>query len=116
MFWKGTTPWGGFAGLLSGTLTGLVLYGLELMGIIVYGAPMAGNFWRAWWAWLVCVGVTVAVSMLTSGSRKTDSELHGLVWGLTEKKEGVEPAWYKRPVVLAVAVLAIAIVLNIIFF
>ncbi len=38
MFWKGTTPWGGFAGLLSGTLTGLVLYGLELMGIIVYGA------------------------------------------------------------------------------
>lgn len=116
MFWKGTTPWGGFAGLLSGTLTGLVLYGLELMGIIVYGAPMAGNFWRAWWAWLVCVGVTVAVSMLTSGSRKTDSELQGLVWGLTEKKEGVEPAWYKRPVVLAVAVLAIAIVLNIIFF
>jgi hypothetical protein len=38
----------------------------------------------------------------------------GLVWGLTEKKEGEEPAWYKRPVVLAVAVLAI--VLDIIFF
>ena len=48
--------------------------------------------------------------------RKTDGELHGLVWGLTEKKEGVEPAWYKRPVVLAVAVLAIAVALNIIFF
>jgi len=40
----------------------------------------------------------------------------GLVWGLTEKKEGEEPAWYKRPVVLAVAVLAIAIAFNIIFF
>jgi solute:Na+ symporter, SSS family len=116
MFWKGTTPWGGFAGLLSGTLAGLVLYGLELAGVIVYGAPMAGNFWRAWWAWVVCVGVTVAVSLLTSQSRKTDEELKDLVWGLTEKKEGVEPAWYKRPIVLAVAVLAIAAALNIIFF
>ena len=116
MFWKGSTPWGGFAGLLSGTLAGLVLYGLELGGIIVYGAPMAGNFWRAWWAWVICVSITVVVSMLTSGSRKTDSQLQGLVWGLTEKKEGEEPAWYKRPVVLAVTVLAITIVLNIIFF
>jgi solute:Na+ symporter, SSS family len=116
MFWKGTTPWGGFAGLVSGTLAGLVLYRLELAGTIVYGAPMAGNFWRAWWAWVICVAVTAAVSLLTSRSRKTDGELHGLVWGLTEKKEGVEPAWYKRPVVLAVAVLAIAVALNIIFF
>ncbi len=116
MFWKGTTPWGGFAGLLSGTLAGLVLYAFELMGIIAYGAPMAGNFWRAWWAWVVCVGVTVAVSMLTSSSRKSDSQLQGLVWGLTEKKEDVEPAWYKKPVVLAVAVLALAVALNIIFF
>lgn len=116
MFWKGTTPWGGFAGLLSGTVAGLVLYGLELMGTIVYGSPMAGNFWRAWWAWLICMCVTVAFSMMTASSRKTDSELQGLVWGLTEKKEGVEPAWYKRPIVLAVAVIVIAVVLNIIFF
>ena len=68
MFWKGTTPWGGFAGLVSGTLAGLVLYRLELAGTIVYGAPMAGNFWRAWWAWVICVAVTAAVSLLTSRS------------------------------------------------
>lgn len=47
MFWKRTTPWGGFAGLVSGTVGGLGLWGLELMGILSYGSPMAGNFWRA---------------------------------------------------------------------
>ena len=87
MFWKGATPWGGFAGLVSGTCAGLVLYGLELGGIISYGSPMAGNFWRAWWAWLACFGVTILVSVLTSRTRKPDEELDGLVWGMSTKKE-----------------------------
>ncbi|MGH3147412.1 MAG: sodium:solute symporter family transporter, partial [Rubrobacter sp.] len=99
MFWRGTTPWGGFAGLASGTFAGLFLYGLELMGAISYGSPMAGNFWRAWWAWVVCVVATLAVSFLTSRTRKPDEELQGLVWGLTEKKQvTAKPPWYKRPV------------------
>ena len=116
MFWRRTTPWAGFAGLLSGTVGGLVLWGFELMGVISYGSPMAGNFWRAIWAWVICFGVTIIVSLLTSRSQKTDEELEGLVWGLTEKKEAVEPAWYKKPWVLAAAALAITIILNIIFF
>jgi SSS family solute:Na+ symporter len=87
---------------------------MELMGVLQYGAPMAGNFWRAWWAWLVCFGVTIAVSLLTRP--KEDRELEGLVYGLTEKKEGVEPAWYKKPWVLAATVLLITLALNIIFF
>jgi len=77
---------------------------------------MAGNFWRAWWAWVICVVVTVSVSLLTSRTQKPDEELEGLVWGLTEKKEAEEPAWYKKPWVLAAAALAITIALNIIFF
>ena len=60
------------AAVAAGTGAGLVLYGLELLGVIVYGAPMAGNFWRAWSAWVIYVGVTVTVSMLTSNSRNTD--------------------------------------------
>src|ERR687886_200169 len=115
MFWRRTTPWAGFAGLVSGTATGLVLWGLELMGILQYGSPMAGNFWRAIWAWAICFGVSIIVSLLTSRSQKTDEELEGLVWGLTEKKEAVEPAWYKKPWVLAAAALAITVALNIIF-
>ena len=115
MFWRRTTPWGGFAGLVSGTVAGLVIWGFELMGTIAYGSPMAGNFWRAIWAWIICFGVTIIVSLLTSRSQKSDEELEGLVWGLTEKKEAVEPAWYKRPWVLAAAALAITVALNIIF-
>jgi SSS family solute:Na+ symporter len=116
MFWRRTTPWGGLAGLVSGTVGGVVLWGFELMGIVNYGSPMAGNFWRAIWAWVICFGVTIIVSLLTSRSQKTDEELEGLVWGLTEKKEAVETAWYKKPWVLAAAALAITIALNIIFF
>lgn len=116
MFWRRTTPWGGFAGLVVGTASGLALWGLELMGTISYGSPMAGNFWRASWAWVICFGVTIAVSLLTSRSRKTDEEFEGLVWGIMKKKEAVEPAWYKKPVVLAAAALAITLALNIIFF
>src|SRR5215207_3472081 len=115
MFWRRTTPWGGFAGLVSGTVAGLVIWGFELMGTIAYGSPMAGNFWRAIWAWIICFGVTIIVSLLTSRSQKSDEELEGLVWGLTEKKEAVEPAWYKKPWVLATAALAITVILNIIF-
>jgi SSS family solute:Na+ symporter len=114
MFWRRTTAWGGFAGLVSGTAAGLVLYGLELSGVLQYGAPMAGNFWRAWWAWLVCFGVTIAVSFLTRP--KEDRELEGLVYGLTEKKEGLEHAWYKKPWVLAASVMSSTLALNIIFF
>ena len=107
---------GGFMGLVTGTVSGLELWGLELMGVISYGSPMAGNFWRSIWAWLICFGVTIVVSLLTSRSRKTDEELKGLVWGLTEKKEAVERVWYKKPWVLAAAALGITLVLNIIFF
>src|SRR5919202_1581982 len=115
MFWRRTTPWGGFAGLVSGTLGGVGLWVLELAGVLQYGSPMAGNFWRAWGAWGICMVVTVVVSLLTQRPQKPDEELEGLVWGLTEKKEGEEPAWYKKPWVLAAAALALAIALNIIF-
>jgi SSS family solute:Na+ symporter len=116
MFWRRATPWGGFAGLVAGTVGGLVIWGFELMGMLTYGSPMAGNFWRSWWAWVICVVTIIGVSLLTSRSRKSDDELQNLVWGLTEKKEAEETAWYKKPWVLAVAALAITVALNIIFF
>jgi uncharacterized sodium:solute symporter family permease YidK len=76
-------------------------------------ALLAAFMARAFWAWIVCLVVTIAVSLVTQP--KPDSELRGIVWGLTEKKEGVEEAWYKKPWVLAVTVLAITVALNIYF-
>jgi solute:Na+ symporter, SSS family len=107
MFWRRTTGWGGFTGLVAGTATGLTMYLISLDAGL--GASMA----RAFWAWIVTLVVTIAVSLVTQP--KPDSELRGLVWGLTEQKEGVEEVWYKKPWVLAVTVLAITVALNIYF-
>jgi SSS family solute:Na+ symporter len=107
MFWRRTTGWGGFTGLVAGTATGLTMYLISLDAGL--GASMA----RAFWAWIVTLVVTIAVSLVTQP--KPDSELRGLVWGLTEQKEGVEEVWYKKPWVLAVTVLTITVALNIYF-
>ena len=59
--------------------------------------------------------MTIVVSLITSHTRKSDEELKGLVWGTEDKKEDATPVFYKRPVVLAVAALAITVALNVIF-
>ena len=43
MFWKRTTPWGGFAGLVAGTGAGLALWGLELWGLSRMAVPWQGT-------------------------------------------------------------------------
>jgi len=107
MFWRRTTGWGGFTGLVAGTSYGVITYLISLDDGL--GASMA----RAFFAWLVTLAVTIAVSLVTQP--KPDNELRGLVWGLTEQKEGKEEIWYKKPWVLAVTVLAITVALNIYF-
>jgi SSS family solute:Na+ symporter len=107
MFWRRTTGWGGFTGLFVGTVTGATMYLISLDDGL--GASMA----RALWAWVVTLVVTIVVSLVTQP--KPDSELRGLVWGLTEQKEAKEEPWYKKPWVLAVIVLAITVALNIYF-
>ncbi|HET9927304.1 MAG TPA: Na+/galactose cotransporter, partial [Rubrobacter sp.] len=107
MFWRRTTGWGGFTGLVAGTGYGLITYLISLDDGL--GASMA----RAFFAWIVTLVVTIGVSLVTQP--KPDNELRGLVWGLTEQKEDVEEAWYKKPWVLAVTVLAITVALNIYF-
>ncbi|MDF2703488.1 MAG: sodium solute transporter superfamily [Rubrobacteraceae bacterium] len=74
---------------------------------------MRASMARAFWAWIVCLVVTIAVSLVTQP--KPNSELRGLVWVLTEQKEAVEEAWYKKAWVLAVTVLALTVALNIYF-
>src|SRR5918911_416567 len=107
MFWRRTTGWGGFTGLVAGTAYGITAYLITLDDGL--GASMA----RALIAWIVTLVVTIAVSLVTQP--KPDNEMRGLVWGLTEQKEGVEEVWYKKPWVLAVIVLTITVALNIYF-
>ena len=126
MFWKRATGHAAFAGLLAGVLAGLGHIGLTLPmgeGVSVkggwlgavhrYPSEMAQNFWTAIWAFVVCLIVTLVVSMLTKP--REERELVGLVYSLTPKPEEHNLPWWKRPVTLAVVVLAMAVALNLIF-
>ena len=128
MFWKRTTGHGAFYGLLTGTITAALHYGLTLprgavpgikggfLGAVlhVYPSEMALNFWTALFAWTGCFVATLVISLFTKRT-KSDEELRGLVHSLTPRiEEGYLP-WYKRPVALAVLVLVVSTVLNVIF-
>jgi SSS family solute:Na+ symporter len=127
MFWKRATGHGAFAGLVAGTLAAALHHGLTLpLGAAAgvkggwlalvsrYPSEMAQNFWTAIAAFTVCFIVTIAASVTTQP--RADSELAGLVYGLTARPHDEQLAWYARPTVLGVMVLAGVAVLNIVFF
>jgi solute:Na+ symporter, SSS family len=114
MFWRRTSPWGGFWGLIVGTVSSLFLWiGEQFLHLFSFGSSEGSSMWRALIAFVICFVVTIAVSLFTQP--KPDVELKGLVYSLTPKAEAVETVWYKKPLVLAAAALIILIVLNIIF-
>jgi SSS family solute:Na+ symporter len=74
---------------------------------------MAENMYRALWSWLICVTVTVVVSLVTRP--KPVEELTGLVYGCTVlPSEGHLPLW-KRPIFWAVISAALFLILQMIF-
>ena len=121
MFWKRTTGHAAFWGLLSGTTAAALTHGLTLAegkGAWIanwhtFPSSMAQNYWIAIISWTTCLLLTVFISLFTQP--KPESELHNLVYGVTEmpREEGV--AWYKRPGPLALVVIAILIVMNILY-
>lgn len=121
MFVKWITPNGAFWGLLAGMGSSFTLFlavkfewiQKDLITLSSVSSDMAANFWRAWWAWLICFAVTILVSLFTE--RKSDAELMGLVKGLTpEVKEGDVPI-YLKPEFIACISLIILVALNIYF-
>jgi solute:Na+ symporter, SSS family len=119
MFWKRSTPWAGFWGLIAGFLGAFLTHELYSWGTIDLGSELAASFWGAGIAFIADLVVTVGVSMVTAP--KPDDELRGLVWGLTRKEEEPEehdPAddvWYRSPWLLGIGALILIVVLNIIF-
>ena len=121
MLWKRTTPAGGFWGLLAGTVSSISMWAwvkidpgaLKVIALSSYAKDMAENMYRALWSWVICVIVTVVVSLLTKP--KPDKELEGLVYGLTKIPSEGEYPFYKRSIFWAGVVFAIFIALNIIF-
>ena len=127
MFWARTTGTGAFLGLLAGTGTSALFHALTsavgndpgikggyLSVVKVFPSDMAQNFWLASFAFTVCFVLTLVISLATQRT-KSDEELKGLVYSLTPKLKDEEKAWYVRPAVLGVILLACCVVLNIIF-
>jgi len=129
MFWKRTTGHGAFFGLLGGTAAAAIHHGLTLPlgahagikggwlvshALHTYPSEMAQNFWTAIWSWSTCFVLTLVISLATRRT-KTDEDLKGLVWSLTERHPDSHLPWYQRPLMLGLVILAAALVLNLVF-
>jgi len=75
--------------------------------------PMAVNMYSAWWSLVVCLAVTVLVSLATRP--KPDAELKNLVMGLTVLPDEGRCPWHQNPKLWAAAVTVILVAVNIIF-
>jgi SSS family solute:Na+ symporter len=122
MFWKRATGDGAFTGLIAGTIAASCTHGLTVaegkggwLGTNLHSFPstMAQNFWIAIIAWTACLLVTFAVSLVTHP--RPESDLHNLVYGVTDLPHEAAAPWYKRPGPLAIIVLVVLVFFNILF-
>jgi SSS family solute:Na+ symporter len=118
MFWRRMTPAAGWIGLVTGTVSAVVVFILSESG--VWTLPGQGAaFVGAGAAFVIDIVVSVAVTMVTQP--KPAEQLTGLVYSLTPKESrqhettGDDAGWYRNPALLAGIVLVITIALNIIF-
>jgi SSS family solute:Na+ symporter len=121
MLWKRATTAGGFWGLLAGTLSSVSMWAwvkldpsaLRYVALSSNARDMAENMYRALWSWIVCVIVTVVVSLVTRP--KPEAELVGLVYGATDIPSEGELPIYQRPIFWAGVVAIVFVILNIVF-
>ncbi len=121
MIWKRTTGAGGFWGLLAGTVSSVAMFTLveldptkkSLVALSPLAKPLALDMWRALWSGLICVVVTVVVSLLTEP--RPEAQLVGLVYGATDLPSEGDLPLLKRPIFWAGVSFALFLVLQWIF-
>ena len=121
MLWRRATPAGGFWGLLTGTVTAMGLWGwvhvdpsaLRYLAFGTQPKDLAQDMYRGLWSWIVCVVITIVVSLVTRP--KVEAELEGVVYGWTKLPSEADVPLYQRPAFWACVVGAVFIVLNVIF-
>ena len=121
MFVRWITPAGAFWGLLVGMGSSFLMFLAVKFGwldptvitLSTVSSDMAVNFWRAWWAWSICLVTTILISLSTTP--KPDEELRGLVIGLTPDPSTKGEHFYKKPEFFAVLSAIVLVILNIYF-
>jgi SSS family solute:Na+ symporter len=122
MLWKRATRAGGFWGLLAGTASSIAMFvwvqtaphALRYIAMSPDAQPMAENLYRALWSWIICVVVTIVVSL--AGKPMASSELSGLVYGVTPIPDDGAKTLFQKPIFWAVVVIVVFFILNIVFF
>ncbi len=123
MLWKRATKQGGFWGLLAGTVSSIAMFvfvhtggntALAKIALSADAQPMAENMYRALWSWLICIVVTVVVSLVTAP--KTAAELDGLVYGATVIPHDGATTLFQKPIFWAGVVAVVFVALNVVFF
>jgi len=118
MFWKRMTPTAGWAGLVAGTLSAIVLWASSTF-FEVFTLPGQGlAFLSAATAFVVDIVVSVIVTQFTTP--KPAHELKGLVYSETPRADLVDPdekalPFFRRPVPMAGIALVLVIILNVLF-
>jgi len=79
----------------------------------VKAKPMAVNMYSGFWSLMVCVTVTVLVSLFTRP--KPEAELKNLVMGLTPIPDEGPCPWYQSPKLWAAVVFIVLVTINILF-
>ncbi|MCX8009533.1 MAG: sodium/solute symporter, partial [Ignavibacteria bacterium] len=121
MFVWWITPNGAFWGLIAGMLSSFTLFLAHkfnwfdntILTLSNTASDMAINFWRAWWAWLICFVLTIVISFFTK--KKPKEELVGLVKGFTDIAEDKSLHWYSKTGFWAVVSLVVLVILNLLF-
>ncbi|MFZ1930833.1 MAG: sodium:solute symporter family protein [Candidatus Sulfotelmatobacter sp.] len=121
MLWKRATSSGGFWGLLCGTLSSIGMWtwvkvdpsALRYVALSPHAKGLAQDMYQALWSFITCVLVTVIVSLATKPI--PDSQLTGLVYGLTDVPSVGNLPWYQKPIFWAGVVTIVFVLLNIIF-
>ena len=107
---------GGHGGVRSPCLCGCITTpnALRYVAMSPDAQPMAENLYRALWSWLICVGVTIAVSM--AGKAMPETELANLVYGVTPLPDDGAKTLWQKPIFWAAIVIVVFFILNIVFF
>src|SRR5260370_18584297 len=121
MLWKCASLVGVFCGFLAGTLTAIGIFrsmkldqGLVgVFGLSALAKGLAQDMYQALWSCLVCVIVTVGVSLATTP--KPDAELTGVVYGVTAIPKEENVPLLRKPIFWAGVALALFVVLQLVF-
>jgi SSS family solute:Na+ symporter len=121
MLWKRPTAAGAFWGLLAGIASSIGMWAwvklnpaaLSYVALSSHAKDMAENMYRALWSWIVCVVVTVFVSLLTTP--KPEADLVGLVYGATAIPSEQDVSLYHRPIFWAGVVATGFVLVNLMF-